>query len=82
MSANGTCRFTYTKKTNICTLTVNLSHGSWQDEWAGYGCVNAAITKPGNAVTVPVTLLIGNQVFMAEKPLHYTAIVNKSGLAK
>jgi len=78
----GTCRFTYTKRTSSCTLTVNLSHSSWQGAWSAYGLVNATIPKPGDAVTLPVTLVIGDEVFMAEKPLHYTAVAGKSGLAK
>jgi hypothetical protein len=44
--------------------------------------VNATIPKPGNAVTLPVMLMIGDQVFMAEKSLHQTAIASKTGLAR
>jgi hypothetical protein len=82
VNAYGTCQVTYTKRTGTCTLTANLSRGSWQDAWSAYGLVNATIPKPGTAVTLPVMLMIGDEVFMAEKPLHYTAGANQSGLAK
>ena len=82
VSTNGTCRFAYAKRSGTCTLTVNLSHGSWQGAWSAYGLVNATIQKPGSGITLPVALTIGNEMFMADKPLHYTAVTNKSGLAK
>jgi hypothetical protein len=63
-------------------LTATLSHGSWQDAWAQYGLVNADTQRPGVPVTLPVTLAISNEVFMAEKPLHYTATANRTGTAK
>jgi hypothetical protein len=82
VNANGTCQFTYNKRIDTCTFTASLSRGTWQDAWAPYGLVNATILRPGNAVTLPVTLLIGNDAFMADKPLHYTATVNRSGTAR
>ena len=82
VSTNGTGRFTYNKKTGTCTFTANLNHGNWRNSWAPYGLVNATILKPGSQVTLPVTLIIGNSAFMAEKPLHYIATANKQGKAK
>jgi PKD repeat protein len=82
VSTNGTCRFTYNKKADTCTFTASLARGSWQSAWATNGLVNATVPKPGDAVTLPVLLVIGNDVFMFEKPLHYTATAGKSGTAK
>jgi hypothetical protein len=81
-SANGTCQFTYNRRLDTCTLTANLTRGTWQEAWASYGLTNATIRAPGSAVTLPVTLVIGNDAFMADKPLHYTANVNRSGTAR
>jgi uncharacterized repeat protein (TIGR03803 family) len=82
VSTNGSCRLSYKKKTGECAFSASLNHGSWQSAWAGYGLVNTNYAKPGVAVTLPVTLVIGDEAFMAEKPLHYTATAGKSGLAK
>jgi hypothetical protein len=82
VSTNGTCRFTYNKKTDVCEFTASLHRGNWQSSSAAYGLVNATIPKPGSAVTLPVILVIGNSAFMADKPLHYIATANKSGTAK
>jgi hypothetical protein len=82
VSANGTCQFTYNKRLDTCTLTANLTRGTWQEAWAPYGLVNATIRAPGSPVTLPVTLVIGNDAFMFDKPLHYTATVNRSGTAR
>ena len=30
VSDQGTCRFTYSKNTGVCTFVARLSHGSWQ----------------------------------------------------
>jgi hypothetical protein len=82
VSTNGTCRFSFNKRAGICQLTAALNHGSWQDAWAQYGLVNATTQGSSVPVTLPVTLVIGDEIFMAEKPLHYTAAVNRSGTAK
>jgi hypothetical protein len=63
-------------------LTATLNHGSWQDAWAQYGLVNADTLGSAIPVTLPVTLVINNDVFMAEKPLHYRGALNRSGTAK
>ena len=82
VSTNGTCRFSYNKRAGVCQLTARLSHGSWHDAWAQYGLVNADTSGTTVSVTLPVTLVISDEVFMAEKPLRYTAAANKSGTAK
>jgi hypothetical protein len=82
VSTNGTCRFAYNKKTKVCTFTGSLTRGTWQTPRGAHGLVDATIAKPGNAVTLPVILLIGDEAFMAEKPLRYTAKAGKSGIAK
>ena len=82
VSANGTCRFVSDKRTDACSFTANLSHGSWETAWAAYGMTNADSPERGNAVTLPVTLIIGNEAFMAEKPLHDTAQAGEAGTAK
>ena len=82
VSTNGTCVFSYNKKTGLCTLTANLIHGSWQAPWNVHGLTSTNYPKPGVVVTLPVILLIGDDAFMADKLLHYTATAAKSGLAK
>ena len=42
----------------------------------------ATIPKPGDAGTMPVILVIGDEAFMADKSLLYTATAGKSGSAK
>jgi len=81
ISTNATCRFSYNKRTGVCGLRAKLNRGTWRDSWAVYGLANATVPKPGNEVTLPVTLMINDQAFMADKPLHYTARANKSGAA-
>ena len=81
-SSNATCRFTFNKRTGVCELTAKLSRGTWRDAWAGYGLVNSDTPKSGISVTLPVTLMINDEAFMADKPLRYTAAANKTGLAK
>lgn len=78
----GTCRFTHKAKTGVCTFTATLSHGSWANTWATHGLANTTIPKPGTVVTLPVILLVGDEAFMADKTLNYTAKINKSGTAK
>ena len=80
--AYGSCKLTYNKKTGMGAVTVALSKGSWQGPLAGAGLVNITTPKTGVLVTVPVSLLIGQEAFLAEKSLTYKATHNKSGTAK
>ena len=82
VSANGTCRFVSDKRTGACSFTAKLSHGSWETAWAAHGMTNADSPERGNAVTLPVILIIGNEAFMAEKSLHHTARAGEAGIAK
>jgi hypothetical protein len=82
ISTNASCRFSYNKRTGVCELTAKLSRGTWRDVWATYGLVNSDTPKPGASVTLPVTLMINDEAFMADKPLQYIATANKSGAAK
>jgi len=85
-SGLGTCRLAYTKATKTkqgyWTATLALSKGSWQGQWAQYGLDNATHKSPGVSVTVPVVVVIGAEAFAAERTLHYTATVHKTGTAK
>jgi len=72
----------YNKKNGQWTVTFTLKDGSWQDLWTSYGMANADVPKPGASVTLPVNLVIGNESFMANQVLHYTAEVGKSGTAE
>jgi len=87
ISPNGTCVLTYTKPTKKVpvgswTVTINLSKGSWRTPLAAAGLTNETIKKPGRTVPVPVVVLIGTEAAAAEKPLNYTATLNKTGTAK
>ena len=79
VSNYGTCRLTYNKKTGVWTLTANLRSGDWQTPWANYGLINDTTVK---TVSLPVTVVIGNDAFAGQRDLLYKATVNKSGTAK
>jgi len=81
-SSNAVCSVSYNKRTDECELTVRLNRGTWRDEWAAYGLVNSDTPRSGISVTLPVTLMINGESFMADKSLHYTAIANRSGTAR
>jgi hypothetical protein len=82
VSTNATCRFSYNKSTGECELTARLSRGTWRDEWAAYGLVNSDTPRRGSSVTLPVTLMINDEAFMADKPLRYTAVAKRFGTAR
>ena len=86
VNANGTCRLAYTKPTKkltgYWTATIALSKGTWRIPLAAHGLINATIKTPGRVVILPVAVLIDNEGFGAEKQLHYTATLNKTGTAK
>ena len=86
IGANGACRLAYTKPTRtkmgFWTLTATYGKGNWRAQWANYGLDNASHKSPGAVVTLPVMVLVGNKIFIAEPTLHYTATMNKTGLAK
>jgi hypothetical protein len=83
VSTNGTCRFSYNKRTDTCAFSANLRRGDWQSAWADYGMTNATIAKPGIGILgFPVVLTIGDDVFVGLTTLHYTAKAGKSGTAK
>jgi hypothetical protein len=79
-SSDGHCRLSHT--TGGCKFEATLRHGSWQTSWAGHGLLNTNIANPGVAVTLPVTLMIGGEIFIADQPLRYTAKSGRSGIAK
>ena len=76
----GNCKLLYKKRTGPWTFTTTLKKGSWAAQWETYGLTNA--TTNSVSVTLPVTLVIGNEGFYGEKPLLYKAKLNKSGTAK
>jgi hypothetical protein len=83
VSTNGTCKLSYKKKTKLWTFTAKLKSGSWATQWETYGLSNVTTTaKAGVPVTLPVTLVIGDEGFYGEKTLHYKAKAGKSGSAK
>ena len=83
VSTNGTCKLSYKKKTGLWTFTAKLKSGSWATQWETYGLSNVTTTaKAGVPVTLPVTLVIGDEGFYGEKTLHYKAKAGKSGSAK
>jgi hypothetical protein len=82
VSTNASCSFSYNKRTGECEMTARLSRGTWRGVWASYGLVNSDTPRSGVSVTLPVTLMINDESFMADKPLHYSAVVNRSGEAR
>ena len=80
---SGTCKLSYKKKTGPWTFTAKLKNGPWITPWAAYGLSNTTTTvKAGVPVTLPVTLVIGDDGFIGEKALLYKAKTGKSGNAK
>jgi hypothetical protein len=80
---SGTCKLSYKKKTGPWTFTAKLKNGPWTTPWAAYGLSNTTTTvKAGVPVTLPVTLVIGDEGFTGEKALLYKAKTGKSGSAK
>jgi alpha-L-arabinofuranosidase len=82
VSSFGRCTLAYNKKTKQWTLSANLAKGTWRTQWAAHGLANRTIPKPGVWVTIPVVVVIGDGAFADERPMLYTAMFNKSGLAK
>jgi hypothetical protein len=78
----GACRLSYSKSKKVWTLTTKLKSGNYQTAWAAYGMVNANLPQPTAAVKVPVTLLLGQEMFVGERTLTYKAKPGKSGTAK
>jgi uncharacterized repeat protein (TIGR03803 family) len=77
-SAPHTCKLSYNKKTGLWTFTATLKKGSW----AAHGLANVTTPKAGVTVTLPVILVIGDEVFANEKSLLYKATAGRSGSAK
>jgi len=86
LTGTSTCRLTYTKptktKAGYWTVAVALNKGTWGAAWAQLGLINANIKTPGNSVVFPVWVLVGDEAFVIEQPLKYTAALNKTGTAK
>jgi sugar lactone lactonase YvrE len=79
-SPPNTCKLSYNKKTVLWTFTAKLKSGSWATPWAAYGLSNSTVTA--SSVTLPATLVIGDEGFYGEKNLLYKAKAGKSGSAK
>jgi hypothetical protein len=82
VSTSNTARLIFNKRTRVWTLKVRLRQGDWHTNWASYGLVDATIENPGQAVTLPVVVLVGDLGFAANRSLSYTADTHKTGLAK
>jgi uncharacterized repeat protein (TIGR03803 family) len=81
-SAPHTCKLSYNKKTKLWTFTATLKKGSWATPWSAHGLANVTTPKSGVTVTLPVMLVIGDEVFADEKSLLYKATAGRSGSAK
>ena len=84
--ANSTCQLVYTKPTKklpvgYWTATITLTKGSWHTQFAKYLLDTQLHKSPGLPVTVPVVLLLGDEVFATDQALHYISTA-KSGTAK
>ena len=82
VTTHGSCTFKFNKKTSDWTITAKLTRTDFQDAWVADGFVNAPVTKPGNPVSLSVTILVGNEAFAGTKSLSYTAKEGQSGNAK
>jgi PKD repeat protein len=80
--AFGSCKLAYNKKTGLWKFSAKLSKGSWQPQWELYGLANTNAPNPGMSVSMPVIVLIGDEAFVDERPMLYTAKIGKSGSAK
>jgi hypothetical protein len=81
-NAQGTCKLSFNSKTNDWTLKVSQKKGDWQTPWAATGLIDDDVPKPGDAVTLPVVVLVGDEGFAADEPMVYVAKEGKSGTAK
>jgi hypothetical protein len=77
-----TVRLSFVRQTGLWTLTATLSKGAWHDQWAAFGLTNATINAPGIPVTVPVVVLVGDDAFVTDCALRYTATLGKTGWAR
>ncbi len=73
------CKLSYTKKTEVWTLTASMKNGSWATLWAEYGATNTTTPKAGVTVQMPVLVVIGTNRFATEQSLLYKATAGKSG---
>jgi len=82
-SPQGTCKLSYSKRSGLWTLKVNLKKGSWQTPWADSGLTNAPTPKAGTPITMSVVVAMGDEIaFSTDRSMTYRAVVNKSGTAK
>ena len=82
VNTQGRCAFKFNKKDGNWTITTKLARSSLQGAWADDGLVNADVPKPGNPVTLSVTVLVGDEAFVADETLFYTAKAGRSGAAR
>jgi PKD repeat protein/pectin methylesterase-like acyl-CoA thioesterase len=83
VNRQGWIKLNLTKKPNHWTVTARLHSGSWRSSWAKDGLIEDNIRTPAAiSVTLTVVVLVDESGFAADKTLHYTARVGKSGLAK
>jgi len=79
---NGLNRFnkpSYSKTSGLWTFNAILRNGSWRNSWAAHGLINVSIVKPGVPVTLPMTLVIDGESFVATSHLQYTSRAGKLG---
>jgi PKD repeat protein len=82
VNGHDSCTFNlFNKKANTWKLHVHLARASLQGAaWADAGLTNAPASK--NPVTLTAVVLVGNEAFVADKALLYTAKAGRSGTAK
>jgi hypothetical protein len=82
INARGACRLSFNARTGVWIVNVRQSRGNWQIPWAAAGLRNTDVLRPGAPVTITAVVLVGNEGFVADAPLTYTARANKSGVAR
>jgi PKD repeat protein len=82
VNTQGRCAFKFNKKDGNWTITAKLARSNLQGAWADDGLVNADVPKPGNPVTLSVTVLVSDEAFVADETLFYTAKAGRSGAAR
>jgi copper(I)-binding protein len=81
-NTTSSCQFTAKKGTDLWTYKAQFKKGDWSTAWANYGLTNGLVAKPGLPVNVPVIVVVGDESFMSEPTLTYTATPDKTGSAK
>lgn len=78
----GSCRLTYSRTTQLWTLSATLQKGNWRESWADFGLTNTNTPRPYLPVNVPAGVLFDDTAVAATKSLRYVARTGRTGTAR